>query len=100
MTILNASFMVSGVLLFFGLVIVLFRRNLFFVLLGVQMCFVSIMLSFGTFFAKTQDPTLIVLASIIAIIFSVLNILGTSFAIYIYRHRNTLNVDELRNLRG
>ena len=99
MTLVGA--LVAALALFFvGLGGMLARRSLLVVWMATELCVLGAAVAFGAFAAARGDPKGAAYAFVVLVLGAVLAVVGTAVAIAVYRRRATVNVDELRELRG
>lgn len=98
---MGSALLLVGTLLFFlGLGGAMVRRSLLVALLSVQVSVLGGVTTFVAFAILRGDPD--GLARAIAVIFlaTVHAVLGATVTIVVFRRRSTVNLDELRELRG
>ncbi len=91
----TAGFMIS-----LGVVGAMIRRSLLAIALCLQLSFLGAMLLFSTFSQIRGNEKGLSIAIVLMLAFSLQMLLVCALAVFTYRHRGTLNVDELRELRG
>ncbi len=97
---LNLLLMLSGSLVILGICGALCRRSILAISLCLHVAFLGIILFLATCFAEHGGIKAISLALILIVIFSLQTMLAGGLVIFIYRNQGTLNIDEMRQLRG
>jgi NADH-quinone oxidoreductase subunit K len=87
-------------LLVVGLTGALVRRSLLVSLLCTELALLGGVTAFFAFALPAEDPGGIARAAVLLFLCAAHALLGAAVAIAVYRRRGTLNLDELRELRG
>jgi NADH-quinone oxidoreductase subunit K len=87
-------------LLFLGLSGALVRRSLLVALLSLQLSALAGVVAFVAFGMLRGDPDGLARAVVLLFLAAVQAVLGATVAIVVFRRRATVNLDELRELRG
>jgi len=95
----NHALFVSALLIALGLCGVLLRRELIMIGFSLQISFIGMVLLFASIAAATQSNEAIALAVFAMLIFAAQSILFCGVVIFAFRHRRSLDVDEMRELR-
>ena len=76
------------------------RRSLLVVLMSTELCVLGAAIVFAAYGAARGDPRGAAYAVVVLVLGAVLALVGAATAIAVYRRRATVNLDELRELRG
>ena len=87
-------------LFFIGIAGALIRRSLLVSLLSLQVSMLGGVVAFVAFATLRGDPDGIARAVVLLFLAVVQAVLGATCAIVVFRRRGTVNLDELRELRG
>ena len=83
-----------------GLAGMLLRRSLLVTVMGVELCLLGAALAFAAYAIARGDPVGLAASVVILLVGAVWAILGSALALTLFRRRGSVNIDELRELRG
>lgn len=92
--------LMGGALIVLGLIGMLTKRNLISIALAAQVVFLGAVLIIAPFLANDKDNALVRIILVIALLIGLQCITLGGVAIFAYRHRGSLQIDELRQLEG
>ena len=100
---LQFCLIISTALFCLGLLAALSRRHAIFVLIGIEMMLAAANLNFVAFWRfgpETQQPIGVMVAIFSIAIAAAEAAVGLALVIAVYRHRQTINIDRLKQLKG
>ncbi len=97
---LNQTLLLSALLFFIGLAGVLVRRNALVIIMSVELMLNAANLALLGFARQMQDGDGQVLAIFVMTVAAAEAAVGLGLVLAVFRHRGTVNVDEMRSLRG
>jgi NADH-quinone oxidoreductase subunit K len=83
-----------------GLAGMLLRRSLLVTVMGVELCLLGAALAFSAYAIARGDPVGLAAGVVILLVGAVWAVIGSALALTLFRRRGTVNIDELRELRG
>lgn len=91
---------IASALIFLGISGALCRRNLLAIFLCIHVTFLGIILLCASILIKNDQSEGFLIITIFILIFTLFMLMAGALTVFVYRTQGTLNIDEIRQLRG